>query len=71
MGDLTLLAILSTAKMNRTGPSGSPCWTPVSERIVSLPVTRLLLVVYAVDVGEELMGLLMNKLRGNDLVSQY
>ena len=49
MGDLTLLAVSSTAKANRTGPSGSPCWTPVSERIVSLPITRCLLVAYAVD----------------------
>ena len=70
MGDLPLLAILLTAKANRTSPSGSPRWTPVSERIVSLPITTWLLMVYDVD-AKKWMGLLMNKLQGNDLVSRY
>ena len=33
---------LQPGHLNRTGPSGSPCWTPVSERVVSLLVTRCL-----------------------------
>ena len=45
-GDLTPMAITPTSKANRTGPCGSPCWTPVSERIVLLPITRRLLVAY-------------------------
>ena len=58
MSDLTLLAILSTAKANRTGPSGSPSWTPISERIVSLPITRLMLVACAVDAKRRIYGAL-------------
>ena len=58
MGDLTLLAISSTAKVNRTGPSGSPCWTPVTERIVSFQITRWLLVAYAVDDKRRIYGVL-------------
>ena len=52
------LAISSTAKANRTGPSGSPCWTPVSERIVSLPITRWLLVAKSVDAKRRIDGAL-------------
>ena len=56
MGDLTLLAISSTANANMTGPSGSTCWTPVSERIVSLAITRWPLVAYAVDDKRRIDG---------------
>ena len=56
MGDLTLLAISSTAKANMT--SGSSYLTQVSERIVSLPITRWLLVAYAVNVGRRIDGAL-------------
>ena len=61
MGDLTLLAILSTAKANRIGKSGSPCWTPVSVSIVSLPITRWLLVAYAVDSKRRIDGVLVEQ----------
>ena len=58
MGDLTLQVISSTAKANRTGPSGSPCWTPASERIVTLPITRWLLMAYAFDAKRRIDGAL-------------
>ena len=58
MGDLMLLAISSTVKANRTEASGSPYWMPVSERILSLPITKLLLVAYIFDAKQRIDGAL-------------
>ena len=71
MGDLTLQAISSTAKANRTYPSGSPCWTPVSERLSHYQSQDGCLWRTLLMLNEELMGLLMNKRQGNDIISQY
>ena len=61
MGDLTLQAISSTAKANTTGPSQSPRWTPVTERNVSLPITRWQHVAYAVAAKRRIDGALDEK----------
>ena len=49
-------AFSSTAKANSTGASGSLCWTTDSEMIVSLPITRWLLVAYVVDAERRIDG---------------
>ena len=55
---IQILDTLSTAKANRSGPSGPPCWLPVSMRIASLPITRWLLVAYKINAIRRIDGTL-------------
>ena len=71
MGDLKHLAILSTAKANRAGPSGTPFGRQFQRGLSHYQSHDGCLWRTLSMLNEELMGLLMNKLQGNDLVSQY